>query len=62
MLVWYGAFKNHIGFYPRTSAIAAFKSELAPFNTSKGAIQLPIDEPIPISLVKKICKVPNRRE
>ena len=56
MLVWYGAFKNHIGFYPRTSAIAAFKSELAPFKTSKGAIQLPIDEPIPINLVKKIVK------
>ena len=56
MLVWYGAFKNHIGFYPRASAIAAFKSELTPFKTSKGAIQLPIDEPIPIDLIKKVVK------
>ena len=56
VLVWYGAFKNHIGFYPRASAIAAFKSELAPFKTSRGAIQLPIDKPIPINLIKKIVK------
>jgi len=64
MLVWYGAFKNHIGFYPRVSAIAAFKSELAPFKTSRGAIQFPIDEPIPINLVKDIVRfriVENRR-
>jgi uncharacterized protein YdhG (YjbR/CyaY superfamily) len=50
------AFKNHIGFYPRASAIAAFKSELTPFKTSKGAIQLAIDEPIPIDLIKKVVK------
>ncbi|MGH9591065.1 MAG: iron chaperone [Terracidiphilus sp.] len=54
ILVWYAAFKNHVGFYPKASAIAAFKSELASFKTSKGAIQFPIDESIPIRLVKKI--------
>lgn len=56
ILVWYAAFKNHVGFYPRASAIEAFKSELAPFKTSKGAIQFPIDRPIPINLIKKIVK------
>lgn len=56
LLVWYAAFNNHVGFYPRASAVAAFKSELARFKTSKGAIQFPMDEPIPISLVKKIVK------
>jgi uncharacterized protein YdhG (YjbR/CyaY superfamily) len=56
ILVWYAAFKNHVGFYPRVSAIAAFKTELAPYKTSKGAIRFPISEPIPISLVKKIVK------
>lgn len=54
ILVWYAAFKNHVGFYPKASAIAAFKSELAPFKTSKGAIQFPMDEAIPTALVRKI--------
>ena len=56
ILVWYAAFKKHIGFYPRPSAIAAFKVELARYKTSKGAIQFPIDEPIPTSLIKKMVK------
>lgn len=56
ILVWYAAFKNHVGFYPKASAIEAFKSELAHFKTSKGAIQFLIDRPIPINLIKKIVK------
>ena len=56
ILVWYAVFKNHIGFYPKASAIVAFKGDLAPYKTSKGAIQFPLDHPIPISLVKKIVK------
>jgi uncharacterized protein YdhG (YjbR/CyaY superfamily) len=56
MLVWYAAHKDHIGFYPRASAILAFKDELAGYKTSKGAIQFPIEEAIPTNLVKKIVK------
>jgi uncharacterized protein YdhG (YjbR/CyaY superfamily) len=56
MLVWYAAFKKHLGLYPRPSAIAAFKDELTAYKTSKGAIQFPIDEPLPMGLVKKIVK------
>lgn len=56
ILVWYAAFKNHIGLYPRVSAIAAFKTELAPYKTSKGAIQFPLGQSIPLTLVKKIVK------
>lgn len=56
ILVWYAAFRNHIGLYPKASAIAIFQSELAPFKTSKGAIQFPLDRPIPAALVKKIVK------
>jgi uncharacterized protein YdhG (YjbR/CyaY superfamily) len=56
-LVYFAAHKNHIGFYPRgPSAIEAFKEELAPYKTSKGAIQFPFDKPIPFDLVKKIVK------
>lgn len=56
LLVWYAAFKGHIGFYPKASGIAAFKSELAGYKTSKGAIQFPLEKPIPPGLVKKIVK------
>ena len=56
ILVWYAAFKNHIGFYPKPSAIAAFQAELAPYKTSKGAIQFPMAQAIPTSLVKKMVK------
>ena len=57
ILVWYAAFKHHIGFFPKAAAIAAFKDDLAGYNTSKGTIQLPLDRPIPKALVKKIVKV-----
>lgn len=56
MLVWYAAFKEHIGFYPKASGILAFKRELARYKTSKGAIQLPLQEAIPADLVRKIVK------
>ena len=54
ILVWFAAFKNHIGFYPKTSAIEAFKNRLVPYQTSKGTIRFPINEPIPLDLVKEI--------
>jgi uncharacterized protein YdhG (YjbR/CyaY superfamily) len=56
MLVWYGAHTEHVGLYPKASAITAFKDELAGYKTSKGAIQFPIKRPIPTALVKKIVK------
>ncbi|MEI8279705.1 MAG: DUF1801 domain-containing protein [Bacteroidota bacterium] len=56
VLVYYAAFKQHIGFYPTASPIIVFKDEIAKYQTSKGAIQFPIDKPIPVALVKKIVK------
>lgn len=53
-LVWFAAFKQHIGFYPTPSAIVAFKDKLTLYKTSKGAIQFPIDQPIPLELIKEI--------
>ena len=56
-LVHFAAWKNHIGFYPGgSSAIEAFKKELAPFKQAKGTVQFPLDKPIPFDLVKKIVK------
>jgi uncharacterized protein YdhG (YjbR/CyaY superfamily) len=54
VLVYFAAFKEHIGFFPTSSGINAFKKELAPYKTSKGTVQFPIEKPIPYDLVKKI--------
>jgi uncharacterized protein YdhG (YjbR/CyaY superfamily) len=55
-LVWFAAFKNHIGFYPTSSGIEAFKERLAAYETSKGTVKFPINEPIPFDLIKEIVK------
>ncbi len=55
-LVHFAAFKKHIGFYPTPSAIAEFKDKLTAYHFSKGAIQFPLDKPIPLSLINKIVK------
>ena len=56
MLVWYAAFKTHIGFYPKASAMAAFHKEMIAYKSSKVVIQFPIGTRIPVALVKKIVK------
>ncbi|MBU6168145.1 MAG: DUF1801 domain-containing protein [Bacteroidetes bacterium] len=55
-LVHFASFKNHIGFYPGPKAIQFFSEELANFKTSKGAIQFPKNQPLPLSLVTKIVQ------
>ncbi len=53
-LVHFAAFKNHIGFYPTPSGIESFGRALSSYKTSKGAIQLPLDKPVPYDLIEKI--------
>lgn len=55
-LVHFAANKNHIGFYPAPSGIAAFEGELSNFKYSKGAIQFPIDQPLPLDLITRIVQ------
>jgi uncharacterized protein YdhG (YjbR/CyaY superfamily) len=56
VLVYFAAYKSHLGFYPTASGIEAFKKELAPYKTSKGAVQFPLDSPVPYALVTRIVK------
>lgn len=56
VLVYYAAYKNHIGFYPTAKPMLVFKDELVDYKTSKGAIQLPLDKKIPKALIRKIVK------
>jgi len=57
-LVWFGAFKNHIGFYPRESAIGEFKEKLSDYEVSKvqGTVKFPLDKPMPIGLIKDMVR------
>ena len=55
-LVHFAVQKNHIGFYPAPSGVAAFKEELTDYKTSKGAIQFPLTKPIPYELVHRIVR------
>jgi uncharacterized protein YdhG (YjbR/CyaY superfamily) len=55
-LVYFAAFKNHIGFYPTPSGISAFRDELSVYSSSKGAVQFPLDKPIPYELISRIVK------
>ncbi|HYC34212.1 MAG TPA: DUF1801 domain-containing protein [Candidatus Paceibacterota bacterium] len=56
LLLYFAAYKRHIGFYPFSSAIKAFKKELASYKTSKGAVQFPLDRPLPEALIKKMIR------
>ncbi|MBK9340701.1 MAG: DUF1801 domain-containing protein [Rhodoferax sp.] len=52
-LVHFAAFKKHIGFYPGAAGIAAFQDELAGYKSAKGSVQFPLDQALPLDLVKK---------
>lgn len=54
VLVSYAAYQHHIGFYPTPGPIEAMKQELKGFKTSKGAIQFPLDRPLPLALIRKL--------
>ncbi len=55
-LVYFAAFKNHIGFYPTPKGIEEFEKELSVYKQGKGSVQFPIDKPIPLKLIGKIVK------
>lgn len=55
-LVYFGGYKNHIGFYPGTAGIVSFFEEVLEYNFSKGTIQFPLDKPLPLDLVTRIVK------
>ena len=55
-LVHFGAFTNHIGFYPTSSGIAAFEGELGRYKHARGSVQFPLDEPLPLDLVARIVE------
>jgi len=56
MLVYFAGWKTHVGFYPVSSAIREFQTELSKFEGSKGTVKFPIDKPVPYGLISRIVK------
>ena len=56
-LVHFAAFKHQIGFYPTPSGVDAFKEEIARYQSAKGSIRFPLDEPMPLDLITRIVKM-----
>ena len=57
ILVYFAAFKKHIGLYPPVSGDAAIEKAIAPYAGPKGNLQFPLDQPIPYKLIERIVKL-----
>lgn len=55
-LVHFAGYKRHIGFYPAPSGLEHFQEELSSYKSSKGAVQFPLDQPVPYELISRITK------
>jgi len=56
-LVYFGAWKKHIGLYPVTSTVRkAFEQELSHYENTKGAVKFPLDKPLPLDLISEMVK------
>ena len=55
-LVYFAAFKKHIGLYGASSAVQAFTPELSRYAGPKGSLKFPLDQPLPLALISKIVQ------
>lgn len=55
-LVYFAAFKNHIGFYPAPTDVQEFKDDLVKYKAGKGSLQFPLKQPIPYPLINRLAK------
>jgi uncharacterized protein YdhG (YjbR/CyaY superfamily) len=56
VLVYFAAFKHHIGFYATPTGHAAFSEDLSRYKQGKGSVQFPLDKPIPYELIAQIVE------
>lgn len=56
MLVYFAAHTNHIGFYPFTTALREFKNELLVYHSTKGGVQFPYKDPLPLDLIGRMVE------
>jgi uncharacterized protein YdhG (YjbR/CyaY superfamily) len=62
ILVYFAAFRNHIGLYPPVSGDARLEEALAPYAGPKGNLRFPLDRPIPYALIKRIVLLRVRQD
>ncbi|MDQ0969291.1 uncharacterized protein YdhG (YjbR/CyaY superfamily) [Flavobacterium sp. W4I14] len=62
VLVYFAGYAKHIGFYPTGSGIEAFKEEFTQYKWSKGAVQFPLDKPLPLDLITRITRFKAERD
>jgi uncharacterized protein YdhG (YjbR/CyaY superfamily) len=55
-IVWFGAFKAHVGFYPGAAAIREFANELSGYTTAKGSVRFPLEQPMPVELIQRMVR------
>jgi uncharacterized protein YdhG (YjbR/CyaY superfamily) len=55
-LLYFAAFKDHVSIFPGVQAVIAFEKKTANYRTSKGTIQFPLDEPLPIKLIEEVVR------
>ena len=55
-VIQFAASKRHIGLYPGPEAVELFQDKLAGYETSKGTIRLPYQEPLPLELIEENAK------
>lgn len=55
-VVYFGGWRNHIGFYATPSGNEAFRKELAPYQGAKGSVKFPLDQPMPYDLIEKMAR------
>ena len=55
-LVYFAAYKKHIGLYPAPRGVQKFEKELSAYEGGKGTVRFPFDKPIPFGLIGRIVK------
>ena len=55
-IIQFAGFKKHAGLYPGPEAVQRFSERLKEYKTSKGAIQLPYNRPVPVELISDIAR------
>lgn len=57
IVVYFAAFKKHIGFYPPVRGDAKLEKAVSPYAGKKGSLQFPLNRPIPYTLIERIVKL-----
>lgn len=55
-LIYFAAYKNHIGLYGFPVKNEAFKEDLSAYKLGNGSVQFPFDKPMPLDLIARIVK------